>query len=157
MKKKIFIFIICVLLAALSGGRATADAAFIRDMMEKKEATLADGCRAVYYFSGGDENEQDIDKIVAYLLKMKYIKKSYPNKLDRRFRRGQFAYMLCRVLDIKGGLTMRIIGTTERYALRELIYMDMMPRVNQAKYVSGIEILGVLSRAERYRSEKQAK
>ena len=61
MEKKIFIFIICVLLAALSGGRASADAAFIRDMMEKKEATLADGCRAVYYFSGGDENEASGD------------------------------------------------------------------------------------------------
>jgi len=155
MKRCVFIVVLCAFILLAFAARARADKAFIRELAKKKDVTLADGCRAIYYFSGGDKNEKDIDKIVARLLEMKYIKRKYPKKLDERLRRGQFAYMLCKALKIKGGLTMRIIGTRERYALRELTYMGLMPRVNKAKYVTGMEILGVLSRAEKYRGEKE--
>ena len=154
MRRITFLLIACSTFLLLSSRGAFADKTLLRELMEKKEVTLADGCRAIYYFRGGDENEKDIDAIVARLLEMEYIEKSYREKLDDRLRRGQFAYLLCKALDIKGGLTMRIIGTRERYALREVIFLGLMPDVNKAKYVNGMEVLGVLSRAEDYRSKK---
>ena len=86
---------------------------------------------------------------------MEYIEKSCREKLDEQLRRGQFAYMLCKALDIKGGLTMRIIGTRERYALREVIFLGLMPDVNKAKYVNGMEVLGVLSEPKTIEAKRE--
>ena len=154
MRKKAFVIILAATWLALSASQSFADKQFLREMAGKEEITLADGCRAIYCFVGGDENEKNIDTILADLLERKCIKKNYQGKAERKLTRGQFAYMLCRALDIRGGLTMMVIGTTERYALRECIFRELMPDVNQGKYVTGLELLGVLSRAEKYREEK---
>jgi len=151
MRKKILVIILAAAWIVISGSQTFADKAFLREIAGKEEITLGDGCRAIYYFVGGDENERNMDRIFAE----KYIKKSYRRKADRRLTRGQCAYMLCKALGIRGGLTMTVVGTSERYALRECIFLELMPDVNQGKYVTGLELLGVLSRAEKYRMERE--
>jgi hypothetical protein len=61
------------------------------------------------------------------------------------------AQILCRILDIKGGVTMRLIGAHPRYALRELTYMEIMPTNSSPQQgLSGIEFVGVINKAEAY-------
>ena len=50
---------------------------------------------------------------------------------------------------------MRIIGTRERYALREVIFLGLMPDVNKAKYVNGMEVLGVLSEPKTIEAKRE--
>ena len=155
MKKKILVIILAAAWLVISGSRTFADKAFLKEIAGKEDVALGDACRAIYYFVGGDENEKNMDTIFADLLERKLIKKSYQRKADGRLTRGQCAYMLCKALGIRGGLTMTVVGTSERYALRECIFLELMPDVNQGKYVTGLELLGVLSRAEKYRMERE--
>ncbi len=67
--------------------------------------------------------------------------------------RGQVAAILCPMLGIKGGLSMRANsywGVSERYATRELVDLGIFPPASSpAQTLSGLELLRTLSFAER--------
>jgi len=57
---------------------------------------------------------------------------------------------LVRALSIKGGLTMRVLGPTPRYAVRELQGQGLLPPSSPQQFLSGAELLGIIGRAEDY-------
>lgn len=65
--------------------------------------------------------------------------------------------MIVKILKIKGGITMRIFGPSERYALKELAFMNMMDGGMTGRYVTGRELIAILSRADEYLAEQRAK
>lgn len=68
--------------------------------------------------------------------------------------RGQVAAVLCPMLHIKGGLSMRMEspwGASERYATRELVGLGLLPPGSSPDQpLSGMEFVRVLSFASRY-------
>lgn len=69
---------------------------------------------------------------------------------EAALRRGTLAVALARALDIRGGLTMRLFGTSPRYATRELQYAGVYPPSSPQQTFSGAEFLGIIGRAEDY-------
>jgi len=65
-------------------------------------------------------------------------------------RKGQVAYMLCKALDMKGGLWLRLLGLSQRYALRELVYERVMVPGNVQDFMSGKELISTLNQAADY-------
>ena len=65
--------------------------------------------------------------------------------------KGTVAYMLCRALNIKGGVTIAIFGLSRRYAFRELIFLKIMKGGADSEFVTGRELLDVLTNAELYK------
>jgi hypothetical protein len=64
--------------------------------------------------------------------------------------------MFAKAMDIKGGMTLRIFGLTQRYALKELVYQDIMLPGIVHDFVSGQELIWTLTQAADYMAEKQA-
>ncbi len=64
---------------------------------------------------------------------------------------------VCKALGIRGGLTMRIFGISERYGFRECTYLGLVPGGSQWDKVSGSELVGILAHAADYREKLRPK
>ena len=116
--------------------------AFLSDLYNKKISSIADACRAISILLGRDE------QFVQDNLLPPSVKKGF--KYPQPLRKGQVAYMLCKALDIKGGLWLRFLGLNQRYALRELVYEGIMFSGSVQDFMSGKELLITLTQAVDY-------
>jgi hypothetical protein len=69
---------------------------------------------------------------------------------DAAVRRGTIAVALCKALEIKGGVTMRLLGPSDRYAARELQFMGLYPAGSPQQTFTGNEYVGIIGRIEDY-------
>jgi hypothetical protein len=63
-------------------------------------------------------------------------------------RVGLVARVVCIEAGIKGGATMRLLGPTERYAVKELNYMGWLNDMTTGQTLSGAQLIAILSKAE---------
>ena len=62
---------------------------------------------------------------------------------------GRMASIAARIVDVRGGLSFMLLGPTPRYALRELIYQDVLPARTENQSLSGLEFTDFLNRLSR--------
>jgi hypothetical protein len=127
--------------------------ALIRDLAEKPVATVEDGLRMVLLLSQGVGATEPFAEVATKLRGSGLVRDSWLEKPGEHLRKGQLAYMIVKACGIKGGLTMMLTGVSERYALRECIFLDLLVRGSTGNYVSGLELLGSMGRAEKYLEE----
>jgi hypothetical protein len=146
-----------------------------RDLVDKGVATYEDGCRAISCFTDVDEKNLTFDELVSELREKGIIGKRWKYKAEKPVTRGIMAYMGCRVLNIKGGLTMRTIditkrftrlicsklgikgdfglpdiGISKRYAYLELQNMGLVPTGHKKTFLTGHDLLALMYRIEQY-------
>ncbi len=177
-KKNINSFtLLCFLpLLLLSLGRcAFADNNVYRDLIDRDIATYEDGCRAISCFVDVHAEKMAFDEVVAELEEKGIIEKSWKYKAEKPLTRGIVAYMSSKILKIKGGLTMRVMGLTKRftrliskkfkkkdghllpdigmgkrYAFLESQHMGLVPQGYKGTYITGHDMLAWLYRLEQY-------
>ncbi|MEM1423866.1 MAG: hypothetical protein AAGH64_07665 [Planctomycetota bacterium] len=71
-------------------------------------------------------------------------------------RRGVFASVLARALDIDGGVMFELTDASPRYAYRELVYQGLMPAGSDQMALDGVDFLGVISKSEDRRRAERA-
>ena len=54
----------------------------------------------------------------------------------------------CRILDIKGGLTMQLFGDSPRYCTRELNAMGVLPGLTPNEALTGLEFISFIDSIE---------
>ena len=52
------------------------------------------------------------------------------------------------IMDIKGGLTMCLLGPSPRYCTRELVYLEIIPNRTENQSLSGLEFIELVSNIE---------
>jgi hypothetical protein len=62
---------------------------------------------------------------------------------------GMVSVAVVRIAGIKGGLTMRLIGPTQRASTRELVYLNVIPDRTAWQALTGPELIEMLGRADR--------
>ena len=62
--------------------------------------------------------------------------------------RGTLAMAATRILNIKGGLTMRVFGPSPRYAVREMQYINLFPESATYQTFSGSQFITFVGRIE---------
>jgi hypothetical protein len=55
----------------------------------------------------------------------------------------------CLIMDVKGGLTMRLVGPVPRYATKELVFMEILPLRTENQVLTGSEFVDYLNRLQR--------
>jgi hypothetical protein len=98
---------------------------------------------------GTDPNSSYADRVAA-LKARGLVLKSFDRPANEAVSRGTVAVALCQAAGIKGGLVMRLTGNSDRYCLRELRYMNLMPPSSENQVLSGVELVGVIGRYEDY-------
>jgi hypothetical protein len=76
--------------------------------------------------------------------------KSFDQPADQAVQRGTLATVLVRALKIKGGVFQRLTNDHPRYAVRELMFLDLYPPSSPQQTFSGTEFLGIIGRIEDY-------
>ncbi len=138
---------------------AGSDAQFFAELGFKDVASAADTARALVIFvsegrRGGGDFEADQRYLQGAGVTSRWLRKAQPT---RPTSKGQLAALLCRALDVEGGMWMRLLGPVPRAALRECVYLELMTGGAEYKHVSGGELVGVIDRADRFRLREAGK
>ena len=96
---------------------------------------------------GGPGHTKDFDGLCTELVSLKIIPSGWRAERNASLTRGRLAYMVCSVLKIQPGLLTGLFGMSERYAHRELAHREVMAGGPDGKFVTGSELVSVLSRA----------
>jgi hypothetical protein len=77
-----------------------------------------------------------------------WVKENEDLQPNETARVGMIARAVCIEAKIKGGLTMRVFGPSERYAVHELNAMGWLPGLTPSQSIPGPQLFAVLSKAE---------
>jgi len=115
---------------------------FFSQLLSKKYVLISDALRAMAILQGIEDKILP-PKIVSNLNK------------NEPLRNGLLAYLFCKVMNLKGGIILRFFGLTERYAFKELVYMDIMQSGHINAIVSSEEFILMFTRTADYIASKQ--
>ncbi|MCF7929533.1 MAG: hypothetical protein K9L68_12225 [Spirochaetales bacterium] len=140
---KIFLVVMLFLLPLFAIGAQSND--LIDELLEEKEAQFGKVVYLTMVASGQlEENAGEEDALSA----LEATGWNLPSKaVESPITLGEASYLYMKALDIPGGLFYSLFPGP-RYAYRELLYLDLIPRRSgPGVTVSGEEAVGLLSRA----------
>ena len=140
----------------LSGNDPESRLAFWHTLADRNVTSNDEAFHALLLLADGADETEDYADRVALLQSRRMLPQGFDRRADEAVRRGTLAVAIARILDIKGGLTMRLAGSTPRYATRELQYMLLFPAGSPHQTMAGSELLSVIGRAEDYRRQTAA-
>ncbi|MFQ5957150.1 MAG: hypothetical protein ACE5KK_05205, partial [Candidatus Brocadiales bacterium] len=111
----------------LNTASAAVDTSFLRELPYKGIATYEDGCMAMAVLMKIEPSDNSFESVTKALQEKKVVSGKWKVEADRPLTWGRISYMMCKVLGIKGGLSMRLFGVSDRYAYRECVSKDLMP------------------------------
>lgn len=131
--------------------------AYFEELLTKEAASLADAYKTLVILIGTDGQFRDVDSQFGYLEGEGIIPKSIKGSgHDTLLRKGAAAHMFAKTMDIKGGITLRVFGLSERYAFKELVYREIMYPGNIHDVMSGPELILTLIQAADYMTGRQS-
>lgn len=89
-----------------------------------------------------------------WLVEQGYLDGGFDRPGNEAANRGTVAQVLCRMLGIDGGLSMRLLNDHPRYATRELVFLNLYEPSSPQQGLSGIQFVEVLSRAEDFKENR---
>jgi len=159
-----------VLLAALGGCQKTQYASpliteydrddtrseldFWHGLAEQPVTTHNDALHGLIELANGTDPTNTYEERIAWLCEHGYLDWGFYKPQDQAVTRGTVAHVICRILDIDGGVSMHLIGPHPRYATRELVYREIMEPGTAQQAMSGIAFVGVIGEARDYAQEK---
>ena len=131
------------------------DLIYFAELMLKKVAFRYDACKALVLLVKVENQYIDLGSQITFLREKKLLPKRFEKGFDpaEPLRRGLTAYMFSKVLDIRGGILLTLLGPTERYALKELVHQGIMASGNVKDILSGEELVSILTQAGNYMSK----
>ena len=132
---------------------------YINGLFLKNPAYRYDLYKVIAIILGVESKYTDLDSQIEFLKINKIIDEGLPInfKLDKPLRKGLTAYLFCRALDLRGGILARIIGLNERRAIKELDFQGIISDGNVSDYVSGKELIIILTRAANFIAQTENK
>lgn len=123
---------------------------FWHRLNDAKVASNDDAFHAIVLYLDGNDEYKDYADRVAGLKSRGLLPADFNAPEKESVQRGIVAVALANALKIKGGLAMRVVGTTPRYATRELAYEGIYPPSSPNQTFSGSELVGIMGRVEDY-------
>jgi hypothetical protein len=146
--------------STVAGGESASDAQFFAELGYKDVANAHDAARALAILtSEGKECGGDFEKCKAYLQSRGVLPDGWLDKVapDEPVDKSYLAVLICRSLNIKGGLWMHLFGPQPRLALKECVYHELMVQGAEYAHVSGGELVGVIDRCDRWRARESGR
>jgi hypothetical protein len=124
------------------------DPEYLNEVVGRKAVSLGDGFELIMYLMHLEETYSTFESQMEFLKKSRWIPESLAGKpADTLLRRGELAYLLGKALGLKGGLKARILGWNERFAMEELIHQEIMRAGHPDDFVTGQELVVIMTRA----------
>jgi len=132
------------------------DAEFFMSLSYKKVAMLDDAYRAVAILTRGKDDLKEPAKCRDFLVERKIARGKWGLAPDTPLTKGKLAYMVCQALGIKGGVTMRLFGPSQRYCLFECEFLELMTGGAPYEHVTGGELVSTIDRADQHKQTEEA-
>jgi hypothetical protein len=130
--------------------RAAQELDFLDALLTQVVVTNDDALHGLITFADGADLSSTYEGRVEIAKGKRWIPADWSRPADESAQVGWMAVAACRVLEIKGGLTMRLTGPTPRYATKELVFMDALPLRTENQSLSGKEFVDFLNRLNRF-------
>jgi hypothetical protein len=131
------------------------DADYVRDLMQKKKASVGDVCRVFAAYATDEKPPKTAKEAAQVLVKKGWLPEGWAEDLEENASLGEVSYLLCEALKIKGGLTMRLLGNSSRYAYKECVAKRLVKANGPHSAVSGRDLLGIAGRLEEELEKKK--
>ena len=135
---------------AHGGNDARARMAFWHNLHDRPVVTNDEALHALLLFFEGEDPADNYAARVEAAKQRGWVPQDFDAKANAGVRRGTLAVAIVEALEIKGGVWLRLLGPTPRYATRELEYMNLMPPSSPQQIMGGAAFLGLISRVEDY-------
>ena len=136
-------------IVAKHGGHSDeAEMDFWGEMAKTRSVTNHDALHAVMLTFHVERTTSDFEVALASAREHGWIAADDALPALETARIGWIAKAICIETGIKGGVTMRLFGARERYAVRELNYRRWINNMTPAQAVSGLQLIALLSEAE---------
>ena len=67
---------------------------------------------------------------------------------DTAAHKGALAVAIMKILQEKGGVTIRLFGNSPRYSTRELMFLNIYPPSTPNQVISGNQLVGIIGQVE---------
>ncbi|MCG8406552.1 MAG: hypothetical protein MI923_15260 [Phycisphaerales bacterium] len=135
-----------------------SDDGFYAYLTEIPLVTVDEAYRAMLILADGEDRSEDFVDRQRKLETRGIAKSAWDLQQDHVVDTGSVAYMVCRICQIDGGVNMRLFGSLglgdRRYALRELIYREMLEEAVDFEYMTGANLFALLRKADAHMAEK---
>lgn len=138
------------LTAELSGNDPDSQIEFWHTLAHRPVTSNDEAFHGLLLFVNGEDPAQDYAGRLAALHERQMLPKGFDSPAEEAVQRGTLAVAFCRLLEVKGGVMMHVVGPMPRYATRELQYMNIFPPSSPRQTFSGNEFLAVIARVEDY-------
>lgn len=139
-------------------GSSLPDAIFPAYLAEVELVTVDEAYRAMLILADGEDTSENFDQRRQKLESRGIAKAEWGLQPENVIDAGSAAYMVCRICDIDGGVNMRLFGHVglgdRRYALREVIYREMLDDAVDYQYMTGGAFFALFRNADILMEEK---
>ena len=136
--------------------RASQELDFLDSLTKQVVVTNGDAMHGLISFADGTDLSSTYEGRVEIAKRRGWIPQGWDRPAAESAQVGWIAVAACRILDIKGGMTMRLLGPTPRYATKELVFMDVLPLRTENQALSGQEFVDFLNRLNRFQRDGRA-
>jgi len=119
-------------------------------LKDKPRCSTADAARLVSMLLDEKATFSENAELKLVLLEHGIVKEEWEISEAAPLTKGRLAFMLCYAADIKTSMVMIFSEPSERYAIREAVYHELIEPSNRYGYVSGKELMDALSNTENY-------
>jgi hypothetical protein len=143
------------LTAKLAGNDPDAQLEFWHTLATRPVTSNDEAFHGLLLYADGRDPANDYQGRVQVLKSRKMLPKNFDAPADEAVQRGPLAQAICKMLGVKGGVMLQLTGA-QRYAVRELTFMELYPPSGPNQTFSGSEYLGIIGRLEDYQRGNSA-
>ena len=140
------------LAAELAGSDADAQLNFWHELTDERVTTNDHAFHGLLLYLDSKDDSADYAARVATLRSRKMLPNNFNEPATAAVRRGTLAVAIMRVLKQHGGVTETVttplFGPIPRYAVRELMFLNVYPPSTPNQSFSGNEFVGIIGRVE---------
>lgn len=103
---------------------------------------------ALLLYTDGQDPAGSYEQRVETLKGRKMLPPGFNAPADHAVTRGDLAVAIARILEVRGGLMLRLAPRSPRYATREMVFIELYPPSAPHQTFSGTEFLGIMGRVE---------
>lgn len=123
-------------------------------LKEKPRASTGDGARMVALMVDQSPWYTDLQELKSLLLEKEIIRPDWEISEAAPLTAGKIAYMVCQAAEIDTSMIMHITVPSERYAMRETVFHEIMMPSSIYRYVSGARLMDIISKTVDYQEKR---
>jgi len=135
-----------------------SDTAFQAYLATIPLVTVDEAYRAMLILADGEDGSRSFEERRQKLESRGIARAAWKLEPQHVVDAGSVAYMVCRICQIRGGLNCHLFGAIglgdRRYALREVIYRDMLEDTVDYQYMTGSALVALMAKADALMAEK---